>query len=77
MNSCDILLVGLNAKFSHTALGVRSIGAYLTKQGVSHQVAEYSVNDPYESIFYDTSQCSRFHLQSGIFRKSDNNKCLT
>lgn len=53
MNSCDILLVGLNAKFSHTALGVRSIGAYLAKQGVSHQVAEYSVNDPYESIFYD------------------------
>lgn len=48
-----ILLVGLNAKYSHTALAVYSIGAYLTEHGVKNFVAEYSVNDPYESVFYD------------------------
>ncbi len=48
-----ILLVGLNAKYSHTALAVYSIGAYLTQKGVENSVAEYSVNDPYESVFYD------------------------
>ncbi|MBO5409550.1 MAG: DUF4080 domain-containing protein [Clostridia bacterium] len=53
MKNRVVLLVGLNAKFSHTALGVRSIGAYLTHQGVPNTVAEYSINDPYESIFYD------------------------
>ncbi len=47
-----ILLVGLNAKYSHTALAVYSIGAYLTEKGVENFVAEYSVNDPYESVFY-------------------------
>ncbi len=48
-----ILLVGLNAKYSHTALAVFSISAYLTEKGVKNTVAEYSVNDPYESVFYD------------------------
>lgn len=48
-----ILLVGINAKYTHTALGVLSIGAYLRQTGVSHSVAQYSVNDPYETIFYD------------------------
>ncbi|MBQ7792398.1 MAG: B12-binding domain-containing radical SAM protein, partial [Clostridia bacterium] len=49
----NILLVGINAKYTHTALGVLSIGAYLRYQGVAHSVAEYSVNDPYDSVFYD------------------------
>lgn len=49
----QILLVGINAKYTHTALAVRSIGAYLQEKGVLHRVAEYSVNDPYETIFYD------------------------
>lgn len=49
----SILLVGINAKYTHTALGVLSIGAYLSHKGVSHQVAEYSVNDPYEDIYFD------------------------
>ena len=48
-----ILLVGLNAKYSHTALAVLSISAYLHKKGIQNQVAEYSVNDPYETVFYD------------------------
>lgn len=48
-----ILLVGLNAKYTHTALAVYSISAYLTEKEVAHSVAEYSVNDPYETIFYD------------------------
>lgn len=48
-----ILLVGINAKYTHTALAVYSISAYLTKKGVAHEVAEYSVNDPYEKVFYD------------------------
>ena len=53
MRVMKILLVGLNAKYTHTALGVHSISAYLTEQGVKNSVAEYSVNDPYESIYYD------------------------
>ncbi len=52
----QILLVGINAKYTHTALGVLSIGAYLRQKGVSHSVAQYSVNDPYETIFYDIIQ---------------------
>ena len=53
MKEKRILLVGLNAKYSHTALAVFSISAYLNKKGVPNDVAEYSVNDPYESVFYD------------------------
>ena len=33
MRVMKILLVGLNAKYTHTALGVHSISAYLTEQG--------------------------------------------
>ncbi len=53
MKQKNLLLIGLNAKYSHTALAVYSIGAYLSEKGVPNTVAEYSVNDPYESIFYD------------------------
>lgn len=53
MKQKNLLLVGLNAKYSHTALAVLSISAYLDAKGVPNNVAEYSVNDPYESIFYD------------------------
>jgi len=53
MKPKNLLLVGLNAKYSHTALAVYSIGAYLSEKGISNTVAEYSVNDPYESVFYD------------------------
>ncbi len=53
MKQQSILLVGLNAKYSHTALAVFSISAYLSQKGIENTVAEYSVNDPYESIFYD------------------------
>ena len=49
----SILLVGINAKFSHTSLGVYCVGAYLREKGIPHQVAEYTINDPYERIFYD------------------------
>ena len=53
MKKQTVLLVGLNAKYSHTALAVRSIGAYLSHKSVPNTVVEYSINDPYESIFYD------------------------
>ena len=53
MKPKNLLLIGLNAKYSHTALAVYSIGAYLTQKGIPNTVAEYSVNDPYESVFYD------------------------
>ena len=49
----NLLLVGINAKFSHTALGVYSIGAYLSRKNVPNTVVEYTINDPYETVFYD------------------------
>ena len=56
MKQKNLLVVGLNAKYSHTALAVYSIGAYLDAKGVPNNVVEYSVNDPYESVFYDILQ---------------------
>jgi hypothetical protein len=48
-----IYLIGINAKYSHTALGVYSISAYLDKMNVLNTILEYTINDPYENIFYD------------------------
>jgi len=48
-----LLLVGVNAKFSHTALAVRSISAFLRLKGIENEFTEYNINDSYESIFYD------------------------
>ncbi len=49
----SVLLVGMNAKYTHTALAIRSISAFLSEKKVPHQWAEYSINDPYETIFFD------------------------
>jgi len=48
-----LLLIGINAKFSHTALAVRSISAFLKSKNIENSFAEYNINDPYESILYD------------------------
>lgn len=47
-----LLLVGLNSRYTHTALGIYSIAKYLEKKGISSEICEYTINDPYEKIFY-------------------------
>lgn len=49
----NILLVGLNARYTHTALGIYSIKAYLKEKGIQSETAEYTINDPYEHTLYD------------------------
>ncbi len=49
----NILLVGINARYSHTALGIYSIKAFLEKNNVKCELAEYTINDSYEHTFYD------------------------
>lgn len=40
------LFVGINSKYIHTALGIRSLAAYCRKQGRSVQILEESINTP-------------------------------
>ena len=47
------LIIGLNAKFAHTALAARSISAYACAHGIPLPFAEYSINQPYADIFED------------------------
>lgn len=48
-----ILLVGLNARYTHTALGIYSIKTYLSKKGIFSEAVEYTINDPYEHTLYN------------------------
>lgn len=50
------LIIGLNAKFAHTALAARSISAYACKHGIPLPFAEYSVNQPYADILEDIAK---------------------
>lgn len=52
----NILLVGLNARYTHTALGIYSIKAYLAEKGIPSETAEYTINDPYEHTLYDITE---------------------
>ena len=49
----NILLVGLNARYTHTALGIYSIKAYLKSKNIDVCAVEYTINDNYENTFYD------------------------
>ncbi len=53
-----ILLVGINAKYSHTNLAIRQIAAALKLQGVDAQLAEYTINHSPEAA------ASQIYLQS-------------
>ncbi len=53
MENKKILLVGINARYSHISLGIYSIKAFLEKNGVNCDIAEYTINDAYEHTFYD------------------------
>lgn len=52
----NILLVGLNARYTHTALGIYSIKAYLKSKNIDVCAVEYTINDNYEHTFYDIVQ---------------------
>lgn len=47
-----LLLVGLNSRYTHISLGIYSICSYLKSKNIKCDVAEYTINDPYENIFY-------------------------
>ena len=47
-----LLLIGLNSRYTHTSLGVYSISKYLNSKNIENEACEYTINDPYESIFY-------------------------
>ncbi len=53
MENKKILLVGINARYSHISLGIYSIKAFLEQNGVQCDIAEYTINDSYEHTFYD------------------------
>ncbi|MCI8441450.1 MAG: DUF4080 domain-containing protein [Provencibacterium sp.] len=44
------LIIGLNAKYTHTALAARSISAYACGHGCPLPFAEYCINQPYARI---------------------------
>ena len=48
-----ILIIGINAKYSHTSLAVYSISAFLKSKNIENTALEYTINDSYHSIFYD------------------------
>lgn len=45
-----MLLVSINAKYSHTSLGIKSIKSYVEKFGFKIDIAECTINDNYFSI---------------------------
>jgi len=47
-----LLLIGLNSRYTHTSLGIYSISKYLKSKNIDNEICEYTINDPYESIFY-------------------------
>ena len=53
MENKKILLVGINARYSHISLAIYSIKAFLEENGVACDIAEYTINDSYEHTFYD------------------------
>ena len=45
------LLVGINAKFIHSCLAVRSLGQFAKEQyGIDCEVSEYTINQPEDLI---------------------------
>lgn len=46
----NILLVGVNAKYSHTNLAIRQIAAALKRQGIDAPCAEYTINHSPEAV---------------------------
>ena len=53
MENKKILLVGINARYSHISLAIYSIKAFLEENGVECDISEYTINDSYEHTFYD------------------------
>ncbi len=56
MENKKILLVGINARYSHISLGIYSIRAFLEENGISAEICEYTINDSYERTFYDITE---------------------
>ena len=54
--SMKLLLIGLNSRYTHTSLGVYSIAKYLKAKNISSEICEYTINDPYENIFYSIAE---------------------
>lgn len=48
-----LLLIGLNSRYTHVSLAVYSIKEYLKLKGIESEICEYTINDPYEDIFFD------------------------
>ena len=48
-----VLLVGINAKYIHTTLAVRSLQANAGKYRKDVEIAEYTINHRREEIFQD------------------------
>lgn len=46
----SVTLIAINAKYCHTSLSVRSIGAYCREKGISVTTLEHTVNEPFRAI---------------------------
>lgn len=53
----SITLVALNAKYCHTSLAVRSIGAVCKESGVPTEFVEHSINEPFRQIMQSILSC--------------------
>ena len=52
----NILLVAINAKYSHTNLAVRDLQNVLAAEGVEAGIAEYTINQPTREILSDLAR---------------------
>ena len=52
----NILLVAINAKYSHTNLAVRDLQNVLAAEGMDSGIAEYTINQPAREILRDLAR---------------------
>lgn len=53
----SVTLIALNAKYCHTSLAVRSIGAACRQQGIATEILERTVNEPFRQLMGAVLQC--------------------
>lgn len=46
----SVTLIAINAKYCHTSLAIRSIGAFCKERGIRVSLLEHSVNEPFREI---------------------------